>query len=534
MARQVVDIEVDEMKDAHVNFISLVKRGAMRVPFRILKSEDESMFNLTRLWTKKSEIGVTPELIAVVLQKGSDVAGYTAALADMGVVVKKHEVHEESGTDVLVVKDDYDSEQSITMKFSDNVGAIVSNVKKGFCSWGDSTEFMDNMKISGFFPGVRMATDALMDTIYNCMHEVGEGEAPAAVVSKALDDFSAYVKQMAAEIPQIAFKMDSLEETVLKAAKAKCGECGTVLEADGKTCKGCGGGSVKKEEEVVKAEAQAEEVVTKVMDFPTALDTPMIVTEGQLKGFLGAMNVTDDALVSFLSLGSAFNEAAAVGVRSVQELITFLGAQGASDAQITAFLSAGNQAFIKKEEEVATEVQKEEGSEEVVVKDEESVVVTEEKIEKAQDEEGELDTALIQKAAKEVVAEVPVAAAAPVLEQIKKEGEIDLNQFLAMTQQLSSFMTNFRETVSEVVSPMMGEMVVKMDEKFTAVGATITTLQDSVKKAEEVAKKADEAVRGSVNLESAPEQTSALRTVTRKSDPNDGLFDTAFKFPGLE
>lgn len=530
MGRQIVELEVEEMKDAHVNFISLVKRGAMRVPFRILKSEDESMFNLTRLWTKKSEVvGTTPELIAVVLQKGCDVAEYTSALAGMGVVVKKHEVHEGTGSDVLIIKDDYDPEQSLTLKFSDNVGAVVSNVKKGFCSWGDSTDFMDNMKTSGYFPGMRMAMEALGDTIYACMYEAGEGEegSPVAAVSKALDDFSAYVKQLTAEVPVVAFKMDNLEEMVQKAAKAKCGDCGTVLEADGKTCKGC----AKKDEEAAPAAVVKEEevpaVVEKAMDFDSALDKPIIVTVEQLKGFLGDMNVTDAALTAFLSVGSAFNERESTGVRSVQELISFLGASSATDAQITAFLAQGGQAFIQKEEEVPAGevVAKAEGEEEVVAKAEEAPV-TEELIAKAADEEGLLDTALIQKAAKK---ETPAPN-----DQIKKDGEIDLNQFMAMTKQLSDFMGSFRETVAEVVSPMMAGVVAKMDEKIEGVNNTITGLQDSVKKAEEVAKKADEAVRGSVNLESAPEQHTALRTVAKKSDPNDGLFDTAFKFPGLE
>lgn len=524
MGRQIVEIEVEEMKDAHVNFISLVKRGAMRVPFRILKSEDESMFNLTRLWTKKSEVvGTTPELIAVVLQKGSDIEGYTSALAEMGVTVKKHEVHEGTGSDVLIIKDDYDPEQSLTLKFSDNVGAVVSNVKKGFCSWGDSTDFMDNMKTSGYFPGMRMAMEALGDTIYACMYEAGEGEegSPVAAVSKALDDFSTYVKQLTAEVPVVAFKMDDLEEIVTKACKAKASAS---AEEDDEVTKAC---KTKKDEEdaaaaaVVAKEEEVPAVVEKAMDFDTALDKPIIVTVEQLKSFLGDMNVTDAALTAFLTTGSAFNERPSTGVRSVQELISFLGASSATDAQITAFLSAGSQEFVKKEE--VEVVAKAEGEEVVVAKEEEAAG---EVVAKSEDDEGLIDTAVVQKAAKK---ETPAPN-----DQIKKDGEIDLNQFMAMTKQLSDFMGSFRETVAEVVSPMIGSVVAKMDEKIEGVNHTITGLQDSVKKAEEVAQKADEAVRGSVIGDTNPEQFHAVRTVAKKSDPNDGLFDTAFKFPGLE
>lgn len=216
-----VEIEVQEMTNADAHFISLVKRGAMRVPFRILKSEEKGMINLTRLWTQKGEEVDAPTMVAMVVPTGSNIDDLKESLEELGHKVVKTETREDAQSEMLIFKDDFDAEEILTFKMSENVGVVMENVKKYFTPYGaEGTDFMTNIQAQGFYPGMHMAMDCLCTTVMNALDEGENGNAPTELINKAVDEFATYVKDLASKIPSIAFKA----ETLVKKAEAETTE----------------------------------------------------------------------------------------------------------------------------------------------------------------------------------------------------------------------------------------------------------------------------------------------------------------------
>jgi hypothetical protein len=108
-----------------------------------------------------------------------------------------------------VLKYDTDMEGAKSVKLSDGVVALI----KGFETWPDSKSFTENVQKSGFFPGVRMATESFMETLYNIAY--AEGTDTIMEISKAADEYSKYVTGLANAIPVTAIKMEKMEVPML-------------------------------------------------------------------------------------------------------------------------------------------------------------------------------------------------------------------------------------------------------------------------------------------------------------------------------
>ena len=67
-----LQLKATELVDTDVNFVSLVTRGANRIPFRITK-EDEQMLDLHKIARSLFKTAdPKPEIVAVIAQKGAD------------------------------------------------------------------------------------------------------------------------------------------------------------------------------------------------------------------------------------------------------------------------------------------------------------------------------------------------------------------------------------------------------------------------------------------------------------------------------
>lgn len=206
-----VKVQCTEMADADVQFISLVPRGAIRVPFRILKEDKSMSLDLGSLFrrAKKEEV-LPPVIAAVVVSKETDLDDLTGKLTEAGfTVVKADETGAEAN--ILVLDDSASLDQGTVVKMNDDLAVVVYNVAKTFDPWANGSSFGDNMKAAGFFPGLYAALDVLGDTVRNILWETESGGSPVAAVSKAVNEFGSYIEQLAAAIPQTAFKMEKIQ-----------------------------------------------------------------------------------------------------------------------------------------------------------------------------------------------------------------------------------------------------------------------------------------------------------------------------------
>lgn len=213
MTRKKVIIQARELSDMDVNIISLVKRGANRIPFRIVKSDGESTMNLTKIFFAKAP--VTPAVVGLALAKTANQESYTKALAEGGFEVDHVTKGENDSVSLMFTKSD-DMEDAVAFKITDDAALIVTGVEKGLMAFPDSNSFIENITKAGFAPSYRIANDILTETVGNIIFSEGDAEETKGQVQKAIEDFGGYIEAILSTIPVQAFKAEEIVVEVEK------------------------------------------------------------------------------------------------------------------------------------------------------------------------------------------------------------------------------------------------------------------------------------------------------------------------------
>ncbi len=214
MTRKKVIIQARELSEMDVNIISLVKRGANRIPFRIVKSDGETTMNLSNLFVWK-QAPQLPAVVAVVLAKSANQEVYTKALAEGGFEVD-HVTEGENETVTLMFTKSDEMTDAIALKISDDAALIVVGVEKGLLSFPDSNSFIENITKAGFAPSYHIANEILNETVGNIIFSEGDAAETKEAVSKAISDFGGYIEAILSTIPVQAFKAEEIVVEVEK------------------------------------------------------------------------------------------------------------------------------------------------------------------------------------------------------------------------------------------------------------------------------------------------------------------------------
>jgi len=203
-----IEAELDELDDVDVDYISLVKRGANRAPFKIIKREDESMLDFSKaMLFRKSKKQVTPAVAAVLVNKTDHTDSIIAQIAEAGFspveTIEQDEI-------MLLKLASFDEDDAIIVQLNDDIAVVVANAKKQFMSFPDSTSFRENMSSAGFVPGFHMSLDTLAMTVSNIMSEATTKSDGRSMISDAIGDFQTHVLQLMDSVPETAFKLESI------------------------------------------------------------------------------------------------------------------------------------------------------------------------------------------------------------------------------------------------------------------------------------------------------------------------------------
>lgn len=251
-------LNLTEMYDADVKFISLVKRGANKIPFRIIKSEDGNMIDLGKLFTtQKTAEAPAPTIVGFAVAKSDKTEGFIAALKSEGYEFTQEDIND--GGAVLTVKT-ADPENITTVKLNEDVAVMIEGVKKGFYGYSDSTDFTEKMSTDGFYSSLYTAMSVLGDTVCSTMYKADNG-APVEIITKAFQDAQNYVTSLVTAIPVSCFKLEKIKPVVTTRdeppaesptepdgdEEVECKACGGKMKK-GSECKACGGKGPKKEE----------------------------------------------------------------------------------------------------------------------------------------------------------------------------------------------------------------------------------------------------------------------------------------------
>ena len=267
-----VQLKATKMSDAKVSFISLVERGANRIPFKIVKQEKGMAGNsafagldLSNLFTRKSEKETTQtekvEVVGVVTMKGDSFDSVKAQLEAQGVKVSDATEMEDGSVVFKQVDGDVDGEGLVV-----RVNEHVAFITKGFRPYNmdmavGEQSFEAVCKSQGFYPGVSTVMNVLGSSVVGLVEKADDPAKAAAAVSSMFEEAKQYVTKMVSALPAVAFKAESvMPEVVEKAAKEmiKCKTCGTECEAGCEKCPKCGSDPMAEPKAKKEDEACAE------------------------------------------------------------------------------------------------------------------------------------------------------------------------------------------------------------------------------------------------------------------------------------
>lgn len=206
-----VTVEANELKNGKIEKISLVRNGAIRQPFKILKTEeipqdhDSVGDKLVKFFSNERNHEAA---IAALFVRKSAAAKWLPIIKANGFRAEKE--HAEIDGDMVILKQEgyvEDNEGSL-IALTPDVAIKLTDVVKGFDPYSTTSSFDDNVKASAFYPGMYHAMESLADTVWNVLNEAESPETAAEAVTKQVKAFGSYVNNLVKELPGSVFKME--------------------------------------------------------------------------------------------------------------------------------------------------------------------------------------------------------------------------------------------------------------------------------------------------------------------------------------
>ena len=239
-----VTIRARALSGANTNFISIVDKGANRVPIRMLKNDkgDQPMLDLGTIYSRFTAKKQEPQAEAVGILCGTEqAAGIMAAMKAEGYEnVFILDCPSNDDTKCVAIKSELDFD-SLTFLNNGDRAVAVENAQKMLKDWGveDYADFAGNMAANGFYANLRVATETLHDGMWSLMENSGVGNRPVEEINTLLQGFNDYVMGLVQAVPESAFKMEKItplavdaNETTTETATNVEADAGTESEAD--------------------------------------------------------------------------------------------------------------------------------------------------------------------------------------------------------------------------------------------------------------------------------------------------------------
>ncbi|HEY0820040.1 MAG TPA: hypothetical protein VGD46_14745 [Rhizobacter sp.] len=205
-----INLSANELHSATIEKVSLVKHGANRRPFAILKSEPlpESHKGLAERVLKAFEPKGAPKITGVFVSKAAAPKVFPLLKA-AGLRVEADHAEALEGGVVVLKQDGYDADgEGSLVAINEDVAVAFDRVVKDFCTWHASSDFSTTLASQTFYPSVRMSMDALMETFWACAADSKTQEEFSGKVETALKAFSKHVAGLAKVLPVEVFKME--------------------------------------------------------------------------------------------------------------------------------------------------------------------------------------------------------------------------------------------------------------------------------------------------------------------------------------
>ena len=209
---KLVEIDGNELKNGNIEKISLVTHGAIRQPFKILKTEETTATQggIRNVLSKVFGQDHAPDedRVAALFIRKSVAAKWLPLIRKNGFRVEKK--HASIEGDIVVLKQEgyTDDCEGSVIALNPDVAVQLTNVSKFFDPFPASSSFADNVAAGSFWPGMHNACESLAETIWNVLNESGGPDEAAADVAKQVKAFSSHLNALVSELPSTVFKME--------------------------------------------------------------------------------------------------------------------------------------------------------------------------------------------------------------------------------------------------------------------------------------------------------------------------------------
>jgi hypothetical protein len=210
-----VEVEAHELRNGSIEKLSLVTHGAIRQPFKIIKTEEiditqsSGTSSIKRVLSKVFGEGETAEPQVAALFVRKEVARQWIPL------IKKHgfrveKDHASLEEDIVVLKQEGYSDdcEGSVIALNPNVAVQLVGVSKFFDPFPASSSFSDNVAAGSFWPGMHNAMESLAETVWNVLNESESPDDAVTAVGKQVKAFSSHLNNLVAELPSTVFKME--------------------------------------------------------------------------------------------------------------------------------------------------------------------------------------------------------------------------------------------------------------------------------------------------------------------------------------
>lgn len=342
-----ITFKATKMSEAKAEFISLVERGANRIPFKIIKQEKDMKgmagLDLARIF-KGDASKKSPAVVAIAAMKDEKLESVKEKLAQAGFTVEKMEEREDGS--VVFKQEDFDGE-TIAIKMGD-----VVLVTKGFSPYSmelnsaEGTTFKEVCDAQGFYPGIRTAMEVLSDSVGSVLRVSANPAEASSSITKLFSEAQAYVRAMVSGLPTKAFKMEDAvvvtkQDPATEPTTGTASESGTEQETEqgnesAADTEGEGEGevgkTVEKSEESSGQKLTGEEVSSIVAEKVGEAMSQMVEKMGEIGSALAAIQKTSqDQAEKVTSLAARLDEAERVA-KSAKEAVSGVVVGGTTPA----------------------------------------------------------------------------------------------------------------------------------------------------------------------------------------------------------
>lgn len=201
-----------KLSNVKVSHVSLVERGANRIPFRIIKAQkpEESAVSIDLAKRFKQESVQKPEVVGIITFDRGEVLmpAINEALTGAGFSVDNVR-KEEDGTVYFEQSATVDGEETHLIRLSDQMAVVVKGLSEVSAEL-TAAPFAERLKAQGYFEGVRNSTNVFSQALVAILSNDQETSAVKAEeqLKGLIEDFGNYVMTLTSALPATVFKAD--------------------------------------------------------------------------------------------------------------------------------------------------------------------------------------------------------------------------------------------------------------------------------------------------------------------------------------